>query len=157
MAEHKPKVFHRFLHTISRFAEWAGSLLGRESGKGEYLRHRRGRMAERAVARYLRKNGYRILERNFTCAVGEIDIVAFRDGTVAFVEVRSFTEPATVDPLHTITPQKQQRIIRAAHRYSTLRRLRQENVVLRFDAVAVRRSKDGNIKDIDYVENAFQT
>jgi putative endonuclease len=114
-------------------------------------------MAEEAVARYLQRKGYTILERNFSCVSGEIDIIAFRDGAVAFVEVRSVTEPAGLDPLQTVTPAKQRRLVRAAQHYISLRDLRKENVELRFDVVGVRRTSAGRIHEINHVENAFGT
>lgn len=128
---------------------------GLPSRPDEYFRHRRGRTAEEAVARYLRKKGYRILERNFRCTGGEIDLIVFQDGLIAFVEVRSVTEPSGLDPLLTVTTVKQRHLLRAAQHYITLRELRGENVVLRFDVVAVRRTSAGRINEITHIEDAF--
>jgi putative endonuclease len=50
---------------------------------------RTGELAEHIATDYLKKKGYNILERNFTCKLGEIDIVAERDLIIYFVEVKS--------------------------------------------------------------------
>lgn len=129
-------------------------LVGRPRERGD-SRHLRGRRAEEAAAKHLKNHGYRILERNFSCSRGELDLVAFREGTVAFVEVRSRTRPALLDPLATVTRAKQRRIIRAARRFATLRSLRRDELVLRFDVVAVIFSSDGRVEELRHVENAF--
>ena len=115
-----------------------------------------GQKGERTAARFLRRQGYRVLERNFRCTAGEIDLVVFRDGVIAFVEVRSRMAPAQVDPMSTVTRSKQQRLIRAAHRYAALHNLHREDVVLRFDVVAVLFDVGGRPNDVRHVENAFQ-
>ncbi len=78
-----------------------------------------GRRGERAAARHLKRQGYRILERNYATRRGEVDIVAFRYGVLAFVEVRSQTEPVLIDPVVTVTRAKQLRVIKAAQAYCT--------------------------------------
>jgi putative endonuclease len=98
-----------------------------------------------------------VLERNFRCTEGEIDLVVFRSGAVAFVEVRSRAEPVGLDPLLTVTRAKQRRIIRAAHRYAAQRRLQDEDVVMRFDVITVRYSPDGKPTNIQHIEDAFRT
>jgi len=115
-----------------------------------------GQKGERTAARFLKREGYRVLERNFRCTGGEIDLVVFRDGVIAFVEVRSRVAPAQVDPMSTVTRPKQQRLIRAAHRYAALHNLHREDVVLRFDVVAVLFDGRGRPDDVRHVENAFQ-
>ncbi len=119
-------------------------------------RQRRGWRAEDQAARFLKRKGYRILERNFRITRGEIDLVAFKDGAVVFVEVRSRTEPTELDPLQTITRTKQQRLIRAAYRYVALRELEREDVALRFDLIAIRYAEDGGLAQIRHIEGLLQ-
>jgi len=71
----------------------------------------RGRRAERVAALFLRLKGYRILARRAKTPVGEIDLVAARSGTVAFVEVKA---RAREKAAWAVTPQQTQRIARAA-------------------------------------------
>jgi putative endonuclease len=115
-----------------------------------------GRRGEEQAARYLKRHGYKILERNFRVTEGEIDLVAFRDGTVAFVEVRAQTQPVLIDSLHTITRRKQRRIIKAARQYCALRKLGSEDIGLRFDVMAVVMDRAGRPVSVNHLEDAFQ-
>ncbi len=119
-------------------------------------RARVGELGERAAARHLRRQGFRILERNFRVKYGELDLVGFRRGLLTFVEVRTQTEPALIDPLLTVTPAKQKRVIRAAERYCTVRGVRSDNVALRFDVVAVLLDGRGRVTSLRHFEDAFR-
>ena len=92
---------------------------------------RAGHGAESAAVLYLRCKGYRILARHFLVKGGEIDIVAQRGQTIAFVEVklRSSLDNARI----AIDPPKQRRIGRAAKVF--VARYRLANVTLRADAI----------------------
>lgn len=72
----------------------------------------RGRRAETLCAWLLRAKGYRILARRFRTPAGELDIVARRGRTVAFVEVKARADLDAA--IHSITPHQQERIMRAA-------------------------------------------
>ena len=74
-----------------------------------------GRTAEEAAATALRRAGYRVLARNLVTPFGEIDIVAERDGTLTFVEVKARREGGTAgSPEDALTRQKLRRVARAA-------------------------------------------
>ncbi|MCK4374892.1 MAG: YraN family protein [Candidatus Brocadiae bacterium] len=96
-----------------------------------------GRRGEKEAARFLKGKGYKVLARNYRITQGEIDLVAFRDGVLAFVEVRAQTQPGLFDPLYTITRRKQRHIIEAAQTYTSLNDLQADDVLLRFDVVTV--------------------
>ncbi len=115
-----------------------------------------GRRGEKEAARYLKGEGYTILERNFRARQGEIDLVVFRDGVLAFVEVRAQTEPAMIDPLRTITRGKQRRIIKAAQTYLAANEARMADVAMRFDVVTVLFDRAGRPVRTNHVEGAFQ-
>jgi putative endonuclease len=119
------------------------------------LRARTGRAAEEHAVQFLRQRGYRILTRNYSCRQGEVDLIAMNADTIAFVEVRSRTEPAALDPLFTVTRRKQQRVIRAAKHYASSHNLWGGHLALRFDVVAVRLLPDGSVSAIEHIENAF--
>jgi len=116
-----------------------------------------GRRGEKAAARHLKRSGYAILERNYTVMEGEIDLIAFRDGTIVFVEVRSQTEPALIDPLRTVNRRKQSRVIRAAKHYASVHRLDAEDVELRFDVIRVLFGPRRGEPKLTHVEAAFGT
>jgi len=77
----------------------------------------RGKIAEDVAADYLIANGYRIVARNFSCKLGEIDIVALHNHDLVFVEVRSRGSASTLDPIFSINRKKQTKIVRAAEVY----------------------------------------
>jgi putative endonuclease len=132
-------------------------LLGRLTGRRrEGGRAAVGRRGEEEAVRHLKRQGYRVLARNYRTRRGEVDIVAARDGLVAFVEVRSQTEPVMVDPVETVTRRKQLRVIRAAQAYCARHRLTGEDLALRFDVIAVRFGQDGKA-ELRHIEDAFGT
>ena len=107
---------------------------------------------EQAVAR-LKKEGYRVLARNYRNAFGEIDIIA-RDGkTLCFIEVRTRTQDWHGHPFESISPVKQKKIIRAARGY--LAQQGTEDVAARFDVVAVIPDDTGGFT-VELIKNAFE-
>lgn len=76
-----------------------------------------GRAGEERAADYLRECGYRILDRNWRCAEGEIDIVAADGATLAVVEVKTRATVRFGDPLAAVTERKRQRLWRLAGRW----------------------------------------
>jgi putative endonuclease len=108
-----------------------------------------GNKGEEAVAQWLQKEGFTLLEQNFTVRQGEVDIIASKDELVVFVEVK--TRKNQYFPLsQVITPSKQRKIITAAKMY--LMRQHFIDKVYRFDVALV---TEGNSYQIDYVPNAF--
>jgi putative endonuclease len=97
---------------------------------------RPGREGEDAAAAYLRTRGYRILERNYRCPPGEIDIIAEHAGVLCFVEVKSRSSLAYGSPAEAVNRAKQRHITRAAAYYLQARR-QGADVACRFDVVAV--------------------
>lgn len=97
---------------------------------------RTGALAEDFAQRYLGARGLRLVQRNFRCRCGEIDLV-MRDGAdLVMVEVRYRSSASLVDPVMTITRAKRQRLLRAAARYLQARPADSERNV-RFDVLAV--------------------
>jgi len=108
----------------------------------------RGKSAETRAAAHLIAHGYAIVERNWRCKVGELDLVA-RDGDVlVFVEVRSRADSAHGSPLDTVGVAKQRRVAQVAQAYLAARRPRASSC--RFDVVGI--SGD----DIVLVRDAFR-
>jgi putative endonuclease len=125
--------------------------------RGSDSRAELGLRAENAAADYLRAHGYRLLEGNYRCRTGEIDLIAEDErGVLCFIEVRSRTRTA-VDfgrPLETIGLRKQQRIIRAAEHYLVARGVDLERA-MRFDVVGV--LYDDESVTLELVRDAFAT
>lgn len=74
---------------------------------------RTGRTGEALAARFLRQRGYEILDSNWRCDRGELDIVARKAATYVFVEVRARRQANTGEAFASITPRKQQRLLAA--------------------------------------------
>lgn len=77
----------------------------------------RGQQAEQVAVDYLVTKGYRIVERNFLCKLGEIDIIARHGDDLVFVEVRSGKRTPAFDPIFSVDRKKRQKIIRTAQVY----------------------------------------
>ena len=73
-----------------------------------------GRRGEELAAAFLVRAGYSILERNWRCRQGEVDVIAFDGREIAFVEVKTRTSVLFGHPLEAITPQKLARLRRLA-------------------------------------------
>lgn len=80
-----------------------------------------GNRGENEAARFLKKQGYKILKRNYVDGNSEIDIIATKDKTLVFVEVKtrhlSALNPKEPRPASAVTPEKQRKIISCAGRY----------------------------------------
>ncbi len=119
-----------------------------------------GNLGERAAAKYLRKEGYKILARNYVANNAEIDIIAKGRDTTVFVEVktRNIKSLGTLQarPASSVTPEKQRRIIKAASYYKAHN---QPSTRFRFDVVEVYLEDDARavvkIKEIKHLESAF--
>lgn len=111
----------------------------------------RGAWAEELACRYLLGRGLEILERNYRCKLGEIDVVA-RDGdTIAFVEVRYRSRNDFGTPAQSIDRRKQRRIVATAEHYLAWRR--QSRAPCRFDVVCI--APDGPNDDVTWIRDAF--
>ena len=110
-----------------------------------------GRLGEELTAYYLKKSGYVILRRNFRIKGGEIDIIAEKDGIIAFVEVKTRDINALEQGAQAVGKRKRSLVIRAAQEY--LFRYPQR-LQPRFDISDVT-VKDGKIVKFRYFDNAY--
>jgi putative endonuclease len=94
-----------------------------------------GTRSERAAARFLRRRGYRILARNYTCPLGELDLVALDGGCIVFVEVRSTGGDDPAVPAASVGDEKQRRLTRLALAFLQQHRLLGRPA--RFDVLAL--------------------
>lgn len=95
-----------------------------------------GERGERTARWYLLLRGYRILEKNYLCPLGEIDIVALKGGVLVFVEVRTRQAGALVDPVESINDLKLARLTDAARYFLAVRG--KGDAFCRFDLISVR-------------------
>ncbi len=111
-----------------------------------------GKHGEQIAEKILKKQGYKIIERNFNTRFGEIDIIAKDGEYTCFVEVRMRKTDTHGTPLETIDEYKRGKLVRAARIYAQKYSL--HDAPLRFDAVAI----IGNLHDYKYevIKNAFE-
>jgi putative endonuclease len=114
-------------------------------------RIRIGKKGEDIAVACLKKEGYDILERNYRCLFGEVDIVAMDGDTIVFVEVKSRRSECFGDPQMAVGLEKQRKLSRIALKYLEYRRLYPCNA--RFDVVAVKLLPAGN--QVEIIRNAF--
>ena len=110
-----------------------------------------GQKGEALAARHLKKNGYRIIEKNYRTKLGEIDIIAKDKDTLVFVEVKSRRSRQFGNPKAAVTPRKQRKISMVALHY--LKSTHRTNVSARFDVAAVTITHDK--PQIEIIKNAF--
>lgn len=111
-------------------------------------RRETGSRNEKMAADFLERLGYEILERNFRCYKGEVDLIARDRGVLVFVEVKYRKDHSSGDPLESIDRQKQKRIADCARVY-LVRHGCPEDIPCRFDTVSITERK------IRLVRNAF--
>lgn len=112
-----------------------------------------GRKAEDLAADYLQGQGYQIVERNFRCFCGEIDIIAFDGADLVFVEVRSKRSAFAGLPQETVTWPKQQRLRRLAQYYLWQKKRTQQNC--RFDVVGLLFDRENEMVSLEVIKDAF--
>ena len=108
----------------------------------------RGAAAEELAAVFLEGQGLRIVERNYRCRFGEIDLVARSGAVLVFVEVRARKSEAFGGAAGSITAAKRRRLVAAARHYLAKHQVRR---ACRFDVVLIR----GREQEIEWLANAF--
>ena len=111
-----------------------------------------GKKGEDMVAKFLIKNGYTVLKRNYICRFGEIDIIARKNEVIAFVEVKTRQENSLVKPIEAVDNQKQRRMTLTAEDY--IIKTHTDNLQPRFDVAEVTVTKE-NKYHLKYIKNAF--
>ncbi len=111
-----------------------------------------GNIGERLAQDFLKKRGYRIIETNYRCPAGEIDIVARKRDCLVFVEVRTKTSREFGSPEESITADKKDRLRLTALTY--LQSKADLSDLWRIDVVAIELDGKGKPSRIDLIENA---
>ena len=113
-----------------------------------------GDWGEALVEKYLSERGCRIVEREWRCRLGEIDLIAEKDGMILFVEVKLRTNLRYGMPCEYVTAKKQEKLRAAALLYLSMHGL---DVPTRFDVAEVYTDAHHSARStrIEYIENAF--
>ena len=100
-----------------------------------YQRHETGKIGEDIAVKYLQEKGYQIIERNFECRQGEIDIIAKDKEEIVFVEVKTRTNENYGKPKEAVDKTKKKHIYKSAEYYVCLKHL--ENQPIRIDVIEI--------------------
>lgn len=109
-----------------------------------------GALGEQMAVDFLRREGYRILETNWTFQKAEVDIIAQKDKVLAVVEVKTRSSLAFGLPQDFVNPKKIQLLVKAVNAYVNQRNL---DVEVRFDIIAVAPSTQGFA--VEHLTDAF--
>jgi putative endonuclease len=130
-----------------------GEVAAAEAGTAIAAQHTRalGSLAEARAAQFLTlEHGFTVVERNYVCPGGELDLVCLDGNALVFVEVRSRGASELGDPAETIDGKKRARVIRAARHFLLERGVDESSTPCRFDVVTV-------VEDLlTYLPNAFE-
>lgn len=116
-------------------------------------RRETGAHGEKLAQGFLKKRGYRIIETNYRCKVGEIDIVARQKDSLVFVEVRTKRSLVFGTPEESLSYSKRSRMRNAAYQY--LRTHENTPESWRIDLVAIELETNGKPRRIEIIENAI--
>jgi putative endonuclease len=112
-----------------------------------------GNRGERAAVKFLKRQGFKIVARNFENRYGEIDIIAIEGDTLVFIEVKTRRSTRAGSPLEAVDAKKQQQIMRTAQAYLSQRGLNEQSY--RFDVIGLLWPEDAKDPEIQHVRHAF--
>jgi putative endonuclease len=112
-----------------------------------------GERGETAACGFLKDRGYEILEKNYKCKLGEIDVIARRRGRLAFIEIKTRTSAQFGLPQEAVDLRKQEKIFKVAQWYLKTKKLSRSPIA--FDVVAIL-WKEGKVPEIDLFTDAFE-
>ncbi|MBI5678576.1 MAG: YraN family protein [Planctomycetes bacterium] len=112
-----------------------------------------GTRGEQLAVKFLKKSGYKILQRNYRCKLGEIDIVCYDHGAIAFVEVKTRYSDTYGPPELSVTEAKKRQILKVALHYVAEKKI--EGIDSRFDVVSIFHTPMKKQPEITLFKNAF--
>lgn len=116
-----------------------------------------GRLGEDLAASYLKEKGYRLLERNYRCCLGEVDIIALDEKTLVFIEVRCRSSGKFGLPQESVQWYKQAKVRKIAQYYLQAASVKPA-LSVRFDVLALLFDPfdlDYKLRQIEHIKNAF--
>lgn len=113
-----------------------------------------GALGEEKAGRFLKRNGYRILAKNFRTRLGEIDVVASHKDFIVFIEIKTRVTSSLGPPYLSVTRAKKRHVVLCALAYLKRHNLIDSN--WRIDIVSVKLDKEYNVENIEIIENAVE-
>ena len=114
-------------------------------------RKKLGAWGEEVAKTHLEANGYKIINQNWRCRIGEIDIIAQKDGIVSFTEVKTRRSRAAGSPEESITPRKAQKLTQLA--LTWIGEHGRDDLDWQIDLVAVELDSKGKLLRCEHLEN----
>lgn len=112
---------------------------------------RLGKIGEDLACEYLQNHQYKIVERNFQKRYGELDIIAIKDKTLIFVEVKTRIGRKFGLPEESVTPRKLREVVQTAHYYKLLHPELPDR--MQIDVIAIELETDETLKAFRHIEN----
>lgn len=116
-----------------------------------YQRHEIGKIGEELAVKYLKENGYEIIERNFECKQGEIDIIAKDKEEYVFIEVKTRTNENYGKPKEAVNQVKKKHIYKSTECYTYIHNI--ENEPIRIDVIEIYKKKEKYI--LNHIKQAI--
>lgn len=113
-----------------------------------------GSLGEHLAENYIKNQGYIIIERNFRCKFGEIDIIGKDKEYIAFIEVKARYNDYYGRPSEAVNYYKQKKLYKTAEFYIMKNKLHNHN--FRFDVIEILLSLESNKYELRLIKNAFQ-
>ena len=110
-----------------------------------------GKKGENIACKFLEKNGYQIMERNYRNKAGEIDIIARDKDDIVFVEIKTKLSKDFAQPELSVNPSKQRKIVKTALTYLMVKGIKKTGC--RFDVIGITGEKEE--RKIELIKNAF--
>ncbi len=115
------------------------------------MNHETGKSGEQLALDYMIRQGYQLVNRNYRCKIGEIDLILMKGNTLIFMEVKTRSSLKYGLPRESVTIAKQRTISRTALQY--IQRYKIKNLNFRFDVVEIYRNL--NAVKVVHIPNAF--
>ncbi|MNB95627.1 hypothetical protein D3C75_428110 [compost metagenome] len=128
--------------------------MSRPPASGRYSRKQKGAAAEAAAALYVASRGYTVLETNWRCRSGELDLIAEYQGGLVFIEVRSRSgSPLPGTPEESVNARKIRQVRSTAEVYLHMQSLQEQAVS--FDVISVQLNPDLSVAALRHIREAF--
>lgn len=110
-----------------------------------------GKMGEKKAADYLERNGYILIDQNFKCRIGELDIIAMDGKTLVAIEVKTRSNLSYGLPCESITAEKRRHVLRTFSYYITINKIR--GLDMRIDVIEILLTEEGIY--LNHIKNAI--
>src|SRR3989344_5191505 len=119
----------------------------------KFANNKTGILGEQIAAKFLLKNGYSIVEKNFKVNFGEIDIIAYKNDIIHFVEVKARYSPLKVMPYEQVNQRKINKLIKLSSIYTIYKKL--NNYKQSIDVISIIFNNKTNDYELKMFENVI--